>query len=200
MRTAARSRSDLALPEQNRADYRPWTQMSRGTCRHSQYQAWRPDMGDDDKVLWVLAVGGWLASRRRAAHAGNHALLVTVAASLLPHALKALFDQTRPDGWDGSLPTQWMDDENFGGRAPPARPLQVPLRVTMWASRASRSRSQWVSLDIASARLKIGFLISNGKRRHRIKRIFGRVVPFLEHVAALHFALIIDAEDLASLV
>ena len=29
--------------------------------------------------------------------AGNHALLVTVAASLLPHGLKRLFDQTRPD-------------------------------------------------------------------------------------------------------
>ncbi|WP_346657007.1 phosphatase PAP2 family protein [Bradyrhizobium sp. NBAIM20] len=29
--------------------------------------------------------------------AGNHALLVTVAASLLPHALKRLFDQTRPN-------------------------------------------------------------------------------------------------------
>ena len=29
--------------------------------------------------------------------AGNHALLVTVAATLLPHALKSIFDQTRPD-------------------------------------------------------------------------------------------------------
>jgi undecaprenyl-diphosphatase len=29
--------------------------------------------------------------------AGNHALLTTVAASLLPHAMKSLFDQTRPD-------------------------------------------------------------------------------------------------------
>ena len=29
--------------------------------------------------------------------AGNYALLVTTATSLLPHALKAVFDQTRPD-------------------------------------------------------------------------------------------------------
>jgi undecaprenyl-diphosphatase len=29
--------------------------------------------------------------------AGNHGLLVTVAASLLPHGLKVVFDQTRPD-------------------------------------------------------------------------------------------------------
>jgi len=48
----------------------------------------------------MLAVAGWLASRGRnetLRRAGNHALLVTVAASLLPHGLKLLFNQTRPD-------------------------------------------------------------------------------------------------------
>jgi membrane-associated phospholipid phosphatase len=56
--------------------------------------------GADEKVLLVLAAAGWLASRGRGEplrRAGNHALLVTVAASLLPHGLKLLFDQTRPD-------------------------------------------------------------------------------------------------------
>jgi len=56
--------------------------------------------GADEKVLLVLAAAGWLASRGRGAsleRAGNHALLVTVAASLLPHGLKLLFNQTRPD-------------------------------------------------------------------------------------------------------
>jgi membrane-associated phospholipid phosphatase len=56
--------------------------------------------GADEKVLLVLAAAGWLATRGRGAplrRAGNHALLVTVAASLLPHGLKLLFDQTRPD-------------------------------------------------------------------------------------------------------
>src|SRR5438105_200745 len=54
--------------------------------------------GADEKVLLVLAAAGWFASRGRAEPlrcAGNHALLVTVAASLLPHGLKTLFDQTR---------------------------------------------------------------------------------------------------------
>jgi membrane-associated phospholipid phosphatase len=54
----------------------------------------------DEKVLLVLAAIGWLASRRRGKplqQAGNHALLVTIAASLLPHGLKILFNQTRPD-------------------------------------------------------------------------------------------------------
>ncbi len=56
--------------------------------------------GADEKVLLVLAAAGWLASRGRGVsleRAGNHALLVTVAASLLPHGLKLLFNQTRPD-------------------------------------------------------------------------------------------------------
>jgi membrane-associated phospholipid phosphatase len=56
--------------------------------------------GADEKLLLVLAAAGWLASRGREAplrRAGNHALLVTVAATLLPHGLKLVFDQTRPD-------------------------------------------------------------------------------------------------------
>jgi membrane-associated phospholipid phosphatase len=56
--------------------------------------------GADEKVLLVLAAAGWLASRGRGEplrRAGNHALLVTIAASLLPHGLKLMFDQTRPD-------------------------------------------------------------------------------------------------------
>jgi len=56
--------------------------------------------GADEKVLLALAVLGWLASRRRSEplqRTGNHALLVTVISSLLPHALKTVFNQTRPD-------------------------------------------------------------------------------------------------------
>jgi membrane-associated phospholipid phosphatase len=56
--------------------------------------------GADEKVLLILAAVGWLGSRgcgEPLRRAGNHALLVTVAASLLPHGMKLLFDQTRPD-------------------------------------------------------------------------------------------------------
>jgi len=56
--------------------------------------------GADEKVLLVLAAIGWFASRGRREplqRAANHALLVTIAASLLPHGLKRLFNQTRPD-------------------------------------------------------------------------------------------------------
>jgi membrane-associated phospholipid phosphatase len=56
--------------------------------------------GADEKILLVLATAGWVLSRGRSKplqRTGNHALLVTAAASLLPHVLKSLFDQTRPD-------------------------------------------------------------------------------------------------------
>jgi membrane-associated phospholipid phosphatase len=56
--------------------------------------------GADEKVLLALALVSWLASRGRGEplrRGGNHALLVTVIASLLPHALKTVFNQTRPD-------------------------------------------------------------------------------------------------------
>jgi undecaprenyl-diphosphatase len=56
--------------------------------------------GADEKVLLVLAAVGWLDSRGRGVslqRAGNHALLVSVAASLLPQVLKIVFNQTRPD-------------------------------------------------------------------------------------------------------
>ena len=56
--------------------------------------------GADEKVLLVMAAAGWLATRGRGEalqRAGNHALLVIVVASLLPHGLKGLFNQVRPD-------------------------------------------------------------------------------------------------------
>jgi membrane-associated phospholipid phosphatase len=56
--------------------------------------------GADEKVLLVLAAAGWLASRGRGEplrRAGNHVVLVAVAASALPHGMKRLFNQTRPD-------------------------------------------------------------------------------------------------------
>jgi membrane-associated phospholipid phosphatase len=56
--------------------------------------------GADEKVLLVLAAIGWMASRgggEQLRRAGNHALLVTMVSSLLPHGMKLIFDQTRPD-------------------------------------------------------------------------------------------------------
>ena len=74
--------------------------IARNTAPASEEIARALTWGADEKVLLVLAAAGWLASRgcsEPLRRAGNHALLVTVVASLLPHAMKTLFDQTRPD-------------------------------------------------------------------------------------------------------
>lgn len=47
--------------------------------------------------LWQLPAGSCHADAASRCDAGDHALMVSVAASLLPHGLKIFFDQTRPD-------------------------------------------------------------------------------------------------------
>lgn len=56
--------------------------------------------GADEKVLCAVMAAWWLycqtrGERQRAS--SSHLLLTTIAVSLIPHALKTLFDQRRPD-------------------------------------------------------------------------------------------------------
>lgn len=55
--------------------------------------------GADEHLLCTAAIGWWLYTRKYQAHraAADHVLLVTLAAAVLPHALKMIFDQRRPD-------------------------------------------------------------------------------------------------------
>ena len=56
--------------------------------------------GADEHVICALAAGWWLYCRHRSARHridSNHILLTTVAVTLLPHLLKSIFDQKRPD-------------------------------------------------------------------------------------------------------
>jgi hypothetical protein len=54
----------------------------------------------DEHVLLTIAAAWWLycrnASSRRRRHS-NHILVTTIAVSVLPHLLKSIFDQRRPD-------------------------------------------------------------------------------------------------------
>jgi membrane-associated phospholipid phosphatase len=118
--------------------------------------------GADEKVLLALAAVGWLASRGRGEplrRAGNHALLVTVVASLLPHALKALFDQTRPDrttilGHVHGVP--------FSGKREDAFPSGHALHMGALASAAgplpSRSRLAIQALAVGLSLTRIAVL------------------------------------------
>jgi membrane-associated phospholipid phosphatase len=54
----------------------------------------------DEHVLLALAAAGWLYAhlvQPRQRPIANHVLTVSLATALLPHVLKSVFDQTRPD-------------------------------------------------------------------------------------------------------
>src|ERR1700742_2203344 len=93
--------------------------------------------GADEKVLLALTAIGWLASRgagepmRRAA---NHAVLVAAAASLLPHGMKRLFDQTRPDR---RTVVGHLHGVSFSGKRKDAFPSGHALHMGALASAAS---------------------------------------------------------------
>ncbi|MCA6109629.1 phosphatase PAP2 family protein [Bradyrhizobium cenepequi] len=56
--------------------------------------------GADEHVLCALALGWWLYSRNKDARQrrdSSHLLLTTVVTATLPHLLKTVFDQERPD-------------------------------------------------------------------------------------------------------
>ena len=92
--------------------------------------------GADEKVLLALTAIGWLASRgagepmRRAA---NHAVLVAAAASLLPHGMKRLVDQTRPDR---TTVVGHLHGVSFSGKREDAFPSGHALHMGALASAA----------------------------------------------------------------
>ena len=56
--------------------------------------------GADEHVLCALSAAWWLYCQNRSAQErvdSNHILLTTVAVSIIPHLLKSVFDQERPD-------------------------------------------------------------------------------------------------------
>jgi hypothetical protein len=68
----------------------------RPTERVAQALTW----GADEHILCALAGGWWLYCRNKDAgrrRASDHVLLTTFVASALPHLLKTVFDQERPD-------------------------------------------------------------------------------------------------------
>ena len=92
--------------------------------------------GADEKLLLALAATGWLATRGKnepLRRAGNHALLVTVAAALTPHVLKLLFNQTRPDR---ETVLGHVHGVSFSGRREDAFPSGHALHMGALASAA----------------------------------------------------------------
>jgi len=106
----------------------------RSTERAAGFITW----GADEHILCALAAGWWLYTRgqppdqRRAA---DHVLLTTVVASVLPHLLKRVFDQERPDR--RTVEGHWRGVP-FSGNRLDAFPSGHAVHVGALASAASR--------------------------------------------------------------
>lgn len=93
--------------------------------------------GADEHVLSTLAIGWWIYSRNKSSaqrRASDHILLTTLVASALPHLLKTVFDQERPDrltvrGHRRGIP--------FSGKSLDAFPSGHAVHVGALASAAS---------------------------------------------------------------
>ena len=134
--------------------------------------------GADEHVLVALAAAGWLyvQVRRPAARPiANHVLAVSVATAILPHMMKSLFDQTRPDRltlrghWRG-IPFSGRPNDAFpsghavhmgalasaAGLLPPARrPLARGLAIGLALTRLALL-AHWTTDVLAGFALGIG--------------------------------------------
>src|ERR1700736_1702669 len=83
-----------------RADIEIANAVSAYTGPKTEQAAGALTWGADEHVLCALATGWWLYSRNKSARDrrnSNHILLTTVAVTIIPHVLKTVFDQERPD-------------------------------------------------------------------------------------------------------
>jgi membrane-associated phospholipid phosphatase len=141
--------------------------------------------GADEHLLCALAAGWWLYSQSgdsASRCACNHVLMTTLVASALPHILKKMFDQERPDRltvrghWRG-VPLSGKRLDAFpsghavhvGALASAASVLPSRQRNTLWAIGAGLVLTRIVLLahwtsDVA-ARLIVGALTDRLIRR-----------------------------------
>jgi hypothetical protein len=83
-----------------RADVSIANAISDHTGRSTEKAAELVTWGADEHIICALAAGWWLYSRSRNGHerrVADHILITTLVVSALPHLLKTLFDQERPD-------------------------------------------------------------------------------------------------------
>jgi hypothetical protein len=112
--------------------------IARHAGRQTEKAAGLLTWGADEHILCALAAGWWLYSRQSNAderRAADHILLTTLAASALPHLLKKLFDQERPDR--RTIRGHWRGVP-FSGRSEDAFPSGHSVHIGALASAASR--------------------------------------------------------------
>jgi membrane-associated phospholipid phosphatase len=141
--------------------------------------------GADEHVLIAVAAAGWVFSRSQSPewrNAADHLLITTLAASVLPHFLKTVFNQRRPDRltirghWRG-VPLSGNSTDAFpsghalhvGALASAASQLSGTPRNVVWLAGAALVATRvvllahWTSDVIAG--LAIGSLVERLLRR-----------------------------------
>jgi hypothetical protein len=120
--------ADIAIADAISAHTRP------GPERAAKALTW----GADEHILCALAAGWWLCCRGKDAdyrRASNHVLLTTLVSSALPHLLKVVFDQERPDR--RTIRGHWRGIP-FSGKRLDAFPSGHAVHIGALASVASR--------------------------------------------------------------
>ncbi|WP_439405485.1 phosphatase PAP2 family protein [Bradyrhizobium sp. DASA03076] len=90
----------LFTVEPTRVDNAIADQIASHTNSEVEHVAQALTWGADEHILLGLAAAGWVYAQLRAPRqrpTANHILLVSLVTAALPHVLKSVFDQTRPD-------------------------------------------------------------------------------------------------------
>ena len=166
------------------ADIKIARAVARHTNRTSEQASEALTWGADEHVLCVAAVLWWAYSRvqPRQQRAAGHILLTTFVATALPHVLKAIFNQRRPDrltviGHLHGIPISGKPLDAFpsghavhvGAIASAASELPRPQRLVVWGLSGGLLLTRivllahWVS-DVACG-LAIGVLLERSLRR-----------------------------------
>jgi undecaprenyl-diphosphatase len=120
--------------------------ISAHTAAPAEHAAEALTWGADERVLLGLAAAWWLFSRsqrRELRNAADHVLITTLIASLLPHLLKKVFDQRRPDRL--TIRGHWRGVP-LSGNSMDAFPSGHALHVGALASAASQLPRTWRNL------------------------------------------------------
>ncbi|MBN8991597.1 MAG: phosphatase PAP2 family protein [Rhizobiales bacterium] len=143
------------------------------TNRTIEHAAGALTWAGDEHVLTVLALGWWIACRNKDAVArrrSDHILLTAVAAAVLPHIVKKLVNQERPDrrtvyGHLHGVPFSGNKYDAFpsghalhaGALASAATTLAPPQRNSVWAATALLLATRVVLLAHWTSDVAAGF-------------------------------------------
>ena len=115
--------------------------------------------GADEHVLFALVAAGWLYARLRHPQqrpVADHLLIVSLATTALPHILKSVFDQTRPDRL--TVAGHWRGVP-FSGRSRDAFPSGHAVHMGALASAAGllppvrRGTARFVAVALSLTRV-----------------------------------------------